>query len=82
VIDVARIKELIGVDASADTLTIKAATTHYDVAQSVGGEGTSPDRQNDRSPQTCWDLLEIPTLLRDLEIDDAWRGRRTHLYRR
>src|ERR1700748_1593529 len=34
VIDVARIKELVGVEASADTLTIKAATTHYDVAQS------------------------------------------------
>jgi aerobic carbon-monoxide dehydrogenase medium subunit len=34
VIDVARIKELVGVEASADTLTIKAATTHYDVSQS------------------------------------------------
>ena len=34
VIDVARIKELVGVEASGDTLTIKAATTHYDVAQS------------------------------------------------
>jgi aerobic carbon-monoxide dehydrogenase medium subunit len=34
VIDLGKIKELIGVEASADTLTIKAATTHYDVAQS------------------------------------------------
>jgi carbon-monoxide dehydrogenase medium subunit len=34
VIDVARIKELIGIEASGDTLTIKAATTHYDVASS------------------------------------------------
>ena len=34
VIDVARIKELVGIEASADTLTIKAATTHYDVSQS------------------------------------------------
>jgi len=34
VIDVARIKELVGVEVSGDTLTIKAATTHYDVAQS------------------------------------------------
>src|SRR5712675_287437 len=34
VIDVARIKELVGVEASGDTLTIKAATTHYDVSQS------------------------------------------------
>src|SRR5215472_9418452 len=32
VIDLAKIKELIGVEASGDTLTIKAATPHYDVA--------------------------------------------------
>jgi carbon-monoxide dehydrogenase medium subunit len=35
VIDLARIPALIGIDATADTLTIKAATTHYDVAQSA-----------------------------------------------
>jgi aerobic carbon-monoxide dehydrogenase medium subunit len=34
VIDIARIKELIGIEASGDTLAIKAATTHYDVANS------------------------------------------------
>ena len=34
VIDLARIKDLIGVESAGDTLTIKAATTHYDVAQS------------------------------------------------
>jgi carbon-monoxide dehydrogenase medium subunit len=34
VIDIARIKELIGIEASGDTLTIKAATTHSDVANS------------------------------------------------
>ena len=34
VIDLAKIKELVGIDASSDTLTIKAATTHFDVAQS------------------------------------------------
>jgi carbon-monoxide dehydrogenase medium subunit len=32
VIDLGKIKELIGIEASGDTLTIKAATTHYDVA--------------------------------------------------
>src|SRR5437660_12328730 len=31
VIDLARIKELVGIEASADTLTIKAATTYYDI---------------------------------------------------
>ena len=34
VIDLAKIKELIGIEASGDTLTIKAATPHYDVATS------------------------------------------------
>src|SRR3974390_909682 len=36
VIDVARIKDLGGIDVSGDTVTIKAATTHYDVAQNAG----------------------------------------------
>jgi aerobic carbon-monoxide dehydrogenase medium subunit len=34
VIDLGKIKELVGGEASGDTLTIKAATSHYDVAQS------------------------------------------------
>ncbi|OAF06840.1 FAD binding domain-containing protein [Bradyrhizobium neotropicale] len=34
VIDLGKIKELIGIEASGDTLTIKAATPHYDVATS------------------------------------------------
>src|SRR5215831_7677110 len=33
VIDIARIKDLVGIDVSGDAVTIKAATTHYDVAQ-------------------------------------------------
>ncbi|QOZ65473.1 FAD binding domain-containing protein [Bradyrhizobium arachidis] len=33
-IDLGKIKELIGVEAAGDTLTIKAATPHYDVATS------------------------------------------------
>jgi carbon-monoxide dehydrogenase medium subunit len=32
VIDLGRIKDLIGIDVSADTLIVKSATTHYDVA--------------------------------------------------
>ena len=32
VIDLGTIKELVGIEASADAVTIKAATTHYDVA--------------------------------------------------
>ncbi len=34
VIDVAKIKDMIGIEVSGDTVTIKAATTHSDVAQS------------------------------------------------
>jgi aerobic carbon-monoxide dehydrogenase medium subunit len=35
VIDLAGIKDLIGIEVSGDTVTIKAATTHYDVAGSA-----------------------------------------------
>jgi carbon-monoxide dehydrogenase medium subunit len=42
VIDLARIKELIGVEASGDTLVIKAATPHYDVAQSAAAQKAIP----------------------------------------
>src|SRR5436305_11875930 len=34
VIDLGQIKELVGIELSGDALTIKAATTHYDVASS------------------------------------------------
>ena len=42
VIDLARIKELIGVEAAGDTLTIKAATPHYDVATSDAAKKAIP----------------------------------------
>jgi carbon-monoxide dehydrogenase medium subunit len=42
VIDLARIKELVGIEASADALTIKAATTHYDVAESAAVQKAIP----------------------------------------
>src|ERR1700754_4219229 len=42
VIDLARIKELIGIEASADTLTIKAATTYYDITQSADAKKAIP----------------------------------------
>lgn len=35
VIDLARIKDLVGIEPSGDGIAIKAATTHYDVAQSA-----------------------------------------------
>src|SRR4249920_1191396 len=35
VIDLGRIKELVGIEASGDTLTIKAATTYFDIMQSA-----------------------------------------------
>jgi carbon-monoxide dehydrogenase medium subunit len=35
VIDLGKIKDLVGIDVSADTLTIKAATTYFDILQSA-----------------------------------------------
>ncbi len=42
VIDLASIKELVGVEASGDTLTIKAATPHYEVATSSAVQKAIP----------------------------------------
>src|SRR5689334_4599067 len=42
VIDLARIKELIGIEVSADALTIKAATTYYDIIQSAEAKKAIP----------------------------------------
>lgn len=42
VIDLAKIKELVGIETSGDTLTIKAATTHFDVAQSEAVQKAIP----------------------------------------
>jgi aerobic carbon-monoxide dehydrogenase medium subunit len=42
VIDLGRIKELVGIEVSADAVTIKAATTHYDVAGSGPAQKAIP----------------------------------------
>src|SRR5271169_7231349 len=42
VIDLARIKDLVGIEASADTLTIRAATPHFDVATSAAAQKAIP----------------------------------------
>ena len=42
VIDLAGIKDMVGVEASADTLTVKAATPHYDVANSGAAQKAIP----------------------------------------
>jgi aerobic carbon-monoxide dehydrogenase medium subunit len=42
VIDLARIKELVGIEVSGDTLIIKAATTYYDVLQSADAKKAIP----------------------------------------
>ena len=42
VIDLGKIKDLIGIDVSADAVTIKAATTHYDVATSGPAQKAIP----------------------------------------
>ena len=47
VIDLGKIKELVGIEASADTLTIKAATTYFDIMQSADVKKSIP---GDRLP--------------------------------
>ena len=42
VIDLAKIKELVGIEVSADAVTIRAATTHYDVANSADVQKAIP----------------------------------------
>src|SRR3954468_2717736 len=42
VIDIAAIKDLIGIEATADALTIKAATTYYDITQSAEAKKAIP----------------------------------------
>jgi len=42
VIDLGKIKDLVGIDVSADAVTIKAATTHYDVASSAAVQKALP----------------------------------------
>jgi aerobic carbon-monoxide dehydrogenase medium subunit len=42
VIDLGRIKELVGIELSGDTLTIKAATTYFDILQSADAKKAIP----------------------------------------
>jgi aerobic carbon-monoxide dehydrogenase medium subunit len=42
VIDLARIKELVGIEASGDTLTIKAATTYFDIMHNADVKKSIP----------------------------------------
>jgi carbon-monoxide dehydrogenase medium subunit len=42
VIDLGRIKELVGIELSADALTIKAATTYFDILQSADANKAIP----------------------------------------
>ena len=42
VIDLSKVKEMIGCEVAGDTVTIKAATTHYDVATDAGVQKAIP----------------------------------------
>jgi carbon-monoxide dehydrogenase medium subunit len=42
VIDLAKIKDLIGIEATSDALIIKAATTYYDITQSAAAKKAIP----------------------------------------
>ena len=42
VIDLGKIKELVGIEATADALTVKAATTYFDITQSADAKKAIP----------------------------------------
>src|ERR1700730_16046220 len=42
VIDLGRIKDMVGIELSADALTIKAATTYFDIMQSADANKAIP----------------------------------------
>src|SRR5262249_58977201 len=42
VIDIAKIKDLVGIEVTGDAVTVKAATTHYDVANSAAVQKAIP----------------------------------------
>ena len=42
VIDLGKIKDLVGIEVSADTLTVKAATTYFDILQSTEASKAIP----------------------------------------
>src|SRR5712672_4024851 len=42
VIDLGRIKEMVGIELSADALTIKAATTYFDITQNADARKAIP----------------------------------------
>ena len=42
VIDLGRIKELVGIEVSGDALTIKGATTYFDILQSADAKKAIP----------------------------------------
>ncbi|MBR0794232.1 xanthine dehydrogenase family protein subunit M [Bradyrhizobium jicamae] len=46
VIDLSKVQEMIGIEVSGDTVTIKAATPHYDVAQSEAVQKAIPALAN------------------------------------
>src|ERR1700682_4948793 len=42
VIDLSKVRDLVGIEVSGDTVTIRAATTHYDVANNSAAQKAIP----------------------------------------
>src|ERR1700742_4404952 len=60
VIDLGKIKELVGIEATADALTIKAATTYFDITQSADARKAIPA------------IVHLPSMLGDPAV--RYRG--------
>ena len=72
VIDLGKIKELIGIEASGDALTIKAATTYFDVMQSADCEEGDP---GDRLPHLAARRSRRAPSRHDRRLDRQQRSR-------
>jgi aerobic carbon-monoxide dehydrogenase medium subunit len=83
VIDLGKIKDLIGIEASGDMLTIKAATPHYDVATSdpavryrgtIGGSIANNDPAADYPGALLALGATVKTNKRSIAADDFFKG--------
>ena len=73
VIDLGKIKELVGIEASGDTLTIKAATTYFDIMQSADCEKVD---SGDRLPHLGARRSRGALSRHDRRLDRQQRSRR------
>ena len=79
VIDLGKIKELVGIEPTGDALTIKAATTYFDIMQSADVQEVDP---GDRLPHLAARRSRRASSRHDRRLDRQQRSRRRTFRRR